>query len=64
MSRDQRIIIVPDNIVGQIVGDRCDPVDHHDVTHGRASPQNLGELCDERSIDDDDAIGGASDNGF
>jgi hypothetical protein len=69
MSRHQRIIIVPDYILtqiilAQIVGDRTDPVHHNDVAHGRASRQNLGELGDERSIDDDDAICGASDDVF
>jgi hypothetical protein len=54
----------PAVIVAQIVGDWTDPVHHNDVAHGRASRQNLGELGDERSIDDDDAICGASDDVF
>ena len=64
MGRNQRIIIVPDNILAQIVSDRADPVDHHNVANGGASRQNLGELGGKGLIDDDDAIGGASDDIF
>ena len=49
MSRDQRIIIVPGNILAQIVGDWTDTIDHHDVANGRASRQDVGRAWSEAS---------------
>ena len=47
MSRDERIIIVPDGILVQFVPDRTRAVDHDDVANGRAARQDLSEPSGE-----------------
>ena len=64
MSRDERIIIMPDGIVVQIVRDRTNAFDHDDVANGRARRQDLRELRHEGPVYNDDGIGRAIDDIF
>ena len=62
MSRNQKVVVVPNDISVKLARDRTRAADHHHVTDGRAGRQDPREPDDERAVHDDNAIGGAIDD--